>query len=152
MEWATLREDAVQAVADTLEAALSTLRVQCLTELSDGIQDMPLVQVHWESDNFDPAGNSGQTSFRGGMKQIDLNLELLGFVHPRSIYGEDVEDATQWADRVAWVLMSQDTDHYGTTGSPSLKTQTVSTKLTTWDLGNNGQAIGFITSLTLRVY
>ena len=152
MDWQTIQVDATEAVADTLAAALPTLRVQCLDDLSDGVQDKPLAQVHFKGSHMDPSGNSGQTSFRGGVKQLDVDIQILVFVHSRSVYGEDIQDTTEWADRVLWVLMSQDTSKFGTTGSPSVRGDVSRTAVTIWDLATNGQAAGFTVDLTLRVY
>lgn len=152
MNWDTLTVDAIEAVAATLTVGLPDARVQALEDLSDGLADLPLIQVHWTDDDIDPYGNTDQTTFRGGVKQVTMTMQLWGFIRARSVYADDTVAVAEWVDKLRVVLFAQDVTKFGTAGSPRIRSFAIRTEATSWDTADQRTIMGFRSLLTLRIF
>lgn len=152
MSWATLSRDVVQAVTDTLSAGLSGLRVQSLANLSDGVQDMPMLRVHWMSDNVDPHGNTDRTVFRGLLKQTEMVIDARVFVCIQAVQGEGETDMTTWNDAIRSLLFDQTTSPFGVTGSPRFQAFSWRAERTNWELPDKRTAVGITVTMTFRIF
>ncbi|MFA4973450.1 MAG: hypothetical protein WC683_12600 [bacterium] len=152
MDWDTLATDAVQAVSDTFEAGLADLRVQELSELSDGTQDMPMLRVYWISNEVDPYGSTDRSAFGGALKQVDMTIEARVLVRIQSVHGEGELDLCAWADAIQDILFDQEGTLFGTTGRPRLRSFSWRAQRMNWELPDNRTAVGILVTLTFRVF
>jgi len=152
MNWTTLVVDVQEAIATTLDDALADVRVEALEDLSDGLADLPMIQVQFTGYSMDPMGGTDRSSFQGGVKQVEMNVELWGFIRQRGVFADDVVAMSEWADLIRNVLEAQDTTHFGTTGSPRIRSFAHSTETIAWDAADNRSILGFRTTLTLRIF
>jgi hypothetical protein len=101
--------DAVEA---TLGAATGLTDSQSYDELTEGVQDMPLLQVYPENGETDIAGNADRTSFRGGVRQAQVVLHADLFARQRSHIGEDMATLLPLVDAVIVRLEAQTVKPY----------------------------------------
>jgi hypothetical protein len=153
-------EDVIRAIAETFEAALGLeqgeekyLRVQCLEGLSDAPQDVPLLQVHWMGDNTDPTTRTERSSFQGGLKQTQIDIQLWLFSTFQILEGEvSLRNATCY-DRVRDVLLQQNTMFFGTTGAPRIRGFEFRTETVRWNVPvREHPVVGARIFLTIRVF
>ena len=152
MEWATLTVDTVTAVKDVLEAALPTTRVQALGSLSDGVQDVPIIQVHYQGEGPEP-GSATDHTVHAGVMQCDMRLGILAFVRYRSKFSADSVAIAEWVDLYRTVLRANTKTRWGTTGSPSIRSFS-SSQLDpiAWEVAGQKTVMGFSATLTLRIF
>ena len=97
------------AIEGTLATATGLTNSQDYNELTEGMQDIPNLQVYWRSANQDPIGNTTQRSFRGGVKQTDLTFYADLYARQRSHIGEDMAALLPLVDAISAVLEAQKT-------------------------------------------
>jgi hypothetical protein len=153
INWETLTEDVLKAIAETLEAELPDVRVQTLEELSDGYQDLPMLQVHWMGDVVDPwSRQTDRTTFQGLLKQVEKEVELWVFSHSESLVGENAQVNAQRMDELTYVLLLQGTTLFGTTGSPKIRSFRFRATPVRWTLQRGHAVVGARVTLTLRIF
>ncbi len=102
-----------RAVADTLKAvkssfATSPVIVQNFDELTEAVNDWPLLQVLPKKGKVDPfASNTERSSFGGKVQATSFGIEIIGYAKPRAELAEDIEAQVALIDGVDVVLSSQ---------------------------------------------
>jgi len=104
------------AIADTFKAASITdpvsgnvLRVQDYDELTEGLADMPTLQVYPQGGTTDVATANDRSAFRGRVRQTDTTFILDLYARRRVHIGEDMEIVVKLVDLVIAVLQNQTT-------------------------------------------
>lgn len=102
-----------RAVADTLKAVKSSFTatpviVQNYDEITEGVNDWPLLQVLPRKGKVDPfASNTERSSFGGKVQATSFSLEIIGYAKPRAYLAEDLKAQMALVDGVDVVLSSQ---------------------------------------------
>ncbi len=107
-----------RAVADTLKAVRSPwgketdrhglVFVQNYDEITEGVNDWPLLRVlpnSGQTDNF--ASNTERSSFGGKIQATSFTIEVIGYAKPRADLAEDLAAQIALVDAVDVVLSSQ---------------------------------------------
>ena len=100
------------AIESTLATATGLTFTQDFDELSEGINDTPLLQVYWEDTNTDPASGTSMTSFAGRVRQTSLTFFGDLYARQRSHMAEDMAALYPLIDAIQVVLEAQDTAPY----------------------------------------
>lgn len=105
-----------RAVADTLKAVRSPknpennglVLVQNYDEITEGVNDWPLLRVLPKKGQTDPfASNTERSSFGGKVQVSSFTLEIVGYAKPRAELMEDLAAQVALVDGVDVVLSSQ---------------------------------------------
>ena len=107
------------AIETTLAAAttLSTTsaRTQSYDELTEGIQDVPLLQVYPESGSQSPPGMTDRHTFGGAgnpVRQTEFLIHADYYARQRSHIGEDMAALVDGIDAIQNILEAQDKKPY----------------------------------------
>jgi len=104
-----------RAVADTLKAVRSpwsgdVVLVQNYNEVTEGVNDWPLLRVLPHSGNTDAfAANTERLSFGAKVQATSFTVEVLGYAKPRADLMEDLAAQVALVDAVDVVLGQQKT-------------------------------------------
>ena len=109
------------AVKNYLSTAASLKRSESYNQLTEGINDYPLMQVYWQSIDCDWQSNTERTTFQGGVKQKDLVIHADLYGRPRSHLGEDNAAVTVLANEVVDLLEATGCPPFGLTGLKNFK-------------------------------
>jgi hypothetical protein len=94
-------EDINTAIADTMREITGVV-VQDFDELTEGINDWPLIQVYWERYVPDRrADNNERSTFGAGVRVSQATFHIDVFAKPRAHIGEDV---TKLLTVMGWVI------------------------------------------------
>ena len=93
------------------------LIAQSYDELTEGMQDTPVLQVLPMDSDVDAATDTDRTTFKGCIKHGRYHFVLHGYARPRSHVGEDVEAAIRMWDACEAVLEDEGTDCVAATGT-----------------------------------
>jgi hypothetical protein len=103
------------AIEDTLDAATTLKRSQSYDELTDGVQDTPLLQVYPES-GFQSAGSStDRYTFGGGgdpVRQTECVIHADYYARQRAHIGEDMKALVDGIDAMQNIFEAQDRKPY----------------------------------------
>lgn len=97
----------VDAVELTLSAALTTGVSQSYDGLTEGVNDLPTLQVYWESCNQDAQTGTNMSTFQGGTKQTSTVIHADYYARQRSQIGEDMKALVDGTDAIIEVLERQ---------------------------------------------
>ena len=100
------------AIESTLGAAASLVVSQSYNELTEGIIDVPMLQVYWESATQDPSGGSAQSSFRGAIRQTHVVIRVDLYATQRSDMAEDMSKVVTVTEELITILEAQDSRPY----------------------------------------
>lgn len=100
------------AITETLTPAVGLARAQSYDELSEGMNDLPALQVYPEMGNQDPSGNADRTTFRAAVRQTELTIFADYYARQRSHIGEDMAALVSGIDAIVDELEKQDTKPY----------------------------------------
>ncbi len=99
------------AIKDTLATATGLTFAQSYNELTEGINNTPMLQVYWQSHLVDPDSNTAQRSFGGGKegvtRQTSLTFHADLFPRQRSHLDEDMGALLPLVDAIQAVLEAQ---------------------------------------------
>lgn len=95
------------AVKDTLAGATGLTYAQSYNELTEGINDSPMLQVYWQSHRVDPASNTSQTTFRAVVRQTSLIFFADLYPRQRSHIDEDMGALLPLVDAIDDILEAQ---------------------------------------------
>ena len=111
------------AIADDLETAtgLGADAVQDFDELSEGINDTPMLQVYWFDTTTDPTSGAAQSSFRGVVRQTSMTFRADLYARQRSHIGEDMEALLPLIDAIQIRLEAQKADRFGLEGVKAIE-------------------------------
>jgi hypothetical protein len=102
----------VDAIETTLGAAVTVARSESYDELTEGIHDLPMLQVYPEAGSQDPAGGTERTSFQAGVRQTEFTIHADYYARQRRDIGEDMNALVAGIDALQDVLEAQDTKPY----------------------------------------
>jgi len=100
------------AIETTLATATTSPKTESYDELSEGLQDMPLLQVYWEASMQSPPGGTDRYTFQGGVRQSWITIHADYYAQQRSHLGEDMEALVDGIDALTDVLEGQDLKPY----------------------------------------
>lgn len=100
------------AIENTLGAATGIVRGQSYDELTEGIQDMPLLQVYPEMLHGNAVGETDRSTFRAGVRQTEIVILGDLYARQRSHMGEDMKAMVDSVDAIVTVIEAQDTKPY----------------------------------------
>lgn len=98
--------DICDGIANTFAADIDITTVQSYNQLTESINraDLPLIQVYWESIQWDTTGNTDRTTFGGGVRSKLLTIHVDLYAAPRSHLNENMGDLVYQIDSVVAVL------------------------------------------------
>ena len=139
------------AVKDTLSAASGMTYAQSYNELTEGINDTPMLQVYWQSHRVDPDSNTAQRSFRGVTRQTSLVFYADLFPRQRSHIDEDMGALLPLVDAIDEVLEAQRVKPYfGLEGIEAIEGWEAQQVL--FEYPNNIKFLGARFTIRLRVF
>lgn len=100
------------AIEETLGAATGITRSESYDELTEGIHDLPMLQVYPENGNQDAFTSTDRTTFRGGVRQTSLMIHADLYAQQRAHIGEDMKKLVDSIDAITDVFEAQDTKPY----------------------------------------
>jgi len=100
------------AVATTFGAATGLTYTQSYNQLKEGVNDTPTLQVYWENIGGDPSGNADRTTFKGIVRQADVQIYCDLYAAQRSEVGENMAVLLPLVDAMIDVIEQQDTKAY----------------------------------------
>lgn len=101
------------AIENTLATAVGLTYSQDYDELTEGMQDMPNLQVYWFSGpDTDPTSGSARTTFKAGVRQKSITFHADLFARQRSNIGEDMSALLPLVDAIHDVLEAQQEQPY----------------------------------------
>ncbi|MDZ4771207.1 MAG: hypothetical protein SGJ24_18960 [Chloroflexota bacterium] len=110
------------AIARALASAAGIVRVQDAAALTEGIPDLPLIQVLWTGSQTSPGAASDRLTFGAGVRSTDITFTIDVYARPRSHLGEDAARAIDTADAVQAVLESErHPPFFGVTGANAIR-------------------------------
>lgn len=92
------------AIKTTLATATGLTYAQSYSEISDGMQDQPLLQVYWEDITQDPSGTIDRTTFHKAVKQEVVTIFADLYARQRAHIGEDMGALVPLVDAIKAVL------------------------------------------------
>jgi hypothetical protein len=111
--------DAFDGAAVVLNAGVPavTIDAQSYDEITEGMQNTPVVQV-WPTDSLtDATTDTDRTTFKGCVKHGQYQFTVRGFARPRSQVGEDMEATVRMWDALEAILEEEGTDCTGAGGT-----------------------------------
>lgn len=103
-------------ILDAVEASLSTAptlaRSMSYDELTEGINDTPLLQVYPESGDQDPTDNTDRTTFKAGVRQTNILINCDYYAQQRKHIGEDMAALVDGIDAMTNIFEAQDAKPY----------------------------------------
>lgn len=109
----------IDAVETVLSAAPSLARSESYDELTEGIEDLPMLMVYPESNATDSTGQTDRTSFggRGGaedkptrVKNYVIMADL--YAAQRAVLGQDMSQLVETVNELEIILEDQDVKPY----------------------------------------
>ncbi len=92
------------AIRNTLATATGLNVAQDTTQITEGIHDLPLLQVYPESGEVDPSGRTDRTTFGAGVQQDRMVIHADLYVRQRSHLQEDMDTLIDMIDAVIYTL------------------------------------------------
>jgi hypothetical protein len=110
------------AIEAALAAATGLTYSQDYNELTEGMQDIPTLQVYWFSGpKTDPTSGSAQTTFGAGVRQKSITFHADLYARQRSHIGEDMAALLPLVDAIHNVLESQQKPYFGLAGIKAIE-------------------------------
>jgi len=103
------------AIESTLGAATILKRSESYDELSDGLQDLPMLQVYWEATTQSPPGGTDRHTFGGSgapVRQSWITIYADYYARQRAHLAEDMKSLVDGADEIQTILEAQDQKPY----------------------------------------
>lgn len=100
------------ALDTTFSAILSIPYVHVPSEMREGMQDAPLLQIYPADMNQDPTGDADRTTFRAVVRQTVQTWYVDLYARQTSDLGEDMAILLPLADAIVDKLEEQDTKPY----------------------------------------
>jgi hypothetical protein len=105
------------AIETTLAAATLAMRTQSYDGLTEGMNDVPTLQVYPDGGNQDAQYATDRTTFKAGTRQTSITIFADYYARQRSQLGEDMKALVDGIDAITDVFEAQDTTPYfGLTG------------------------------------
>lgn len=100
------------AIDTTLSAATGLTYTQTFSGLSEGMQNLPVLQIYPESLRQDATTGSDRTTFKAGVRQTEIIVNCDLYARQRRDLGEDMAALIPLIDAIQDVLEQQDTKPY----------------------------------------
>lgn len=106
--------DAIETTlsAATTLTALAGTHSQSYDELTEGVNDLPMLQVYPQSGSQDAAGRTDRTTFGGGNRQTEFVIHADYYARERSHIGEDMALLVNGIDAMQTIFEAQDKKPY----------------------------------------
>lgn len=141
----------VDAVKTTLSAAPSLAGSQSYDQLTEGMNDLPMLQVYPEGANIDAQYATDRTTFQGGCRQTSQTIFADYYARHRSQLDEDMAQLVTGIDELTDIIESQ--NHLPLFGLVGIKTFHWSWQRAIFDYGGgNTIYMGARFTIVLRVY
>ena len=102
------------AIAETLGSAAGISRAQDAADLTEGMPDLPALQVYWQSLSTDAdSADTDRRTFGAGVRVSRLTFHADVYARQRSHLGEDMARVLELAEAVQTVLENQTTPLFG---------------------------------------
>jgi hypothetical protein len=139
------------AIESTLAAATTVARSESYDELTEGVQDFPMLQVYPEAGNVDAVGSTDRTTLQAGCRQTSVTIHADYYARQRSQLDEDMKALVNGIDALTNVLEQQDTKPYF--GLDGIRAFRWEWRRVTFVYGDGGQPmVGARFVLTVRVF
>jgi hypothetical protein len=102
----------LDAVEGTLATAPTLARSMSYDELTEGINDTPLLQVYPEAGDQDPTTANDRTTFTAGVRQTNITINCDYYAQQRKHLGEDMAALVDGIDAMTNLFEAQDTKPY----------------------------------------
>jgi hypothetical protein len=96
-----------KSIRDTLASAKGMNRAESGQEITESIPDVPLLQVYFETEDTDGSGNTGQTTFRAGVRVSHVTVHTDVYVSQRAHIDQDIAACEAMAEEVRSILADQ---------------------------------------------
>jgi hypothetical protein len=100
-------------IESALSAATTLARSQSYDELTEGVHDIPTLQVYPESGLQDAGGNTDRTTFGAGVRQTEFTIHADYYAAQQSNIGEDMAALVNGIDAIQNELEKQDSTRFG---------------------------------------
>ena len=139
------------AVKTTLAADTGLNRAMSYNQLTEGMNDLPALQVYPESVGQDPTGNADRTTFQAGRRQSSIIIHADLYARQRSHLGEDMAALVNRWDAAITILEAQNTKPYF--GLDGLQAFAWTSQRVVFQYGDGGLPyVGVRFILTFRVF
>jgi len=136
-----LISDICNGIATTLRTDVDITIVQSYDQLSESINrgDLPLVQVYWESIQWDVTGNTDRTTFGGKIRTKRAVFHLDLYAATRSHLNENMGDLIAGIDSIIAVLEAEETQpFFGVTGIKNVSVDSIDRVVFEYTSGSGG--------------
>jgi hypothetical protein len=113
----------INAIVAQLEADFPALRVQGPSNITEGIPQVPLLQIYPESGEAAAGQQTDQNTFQRGLVISSLTLVMDLYARKRSEIGTDMEVQLEWIDHLDQWLLELDRPYFGIDVVQALKWQ-----------------------------
>jgi hypothetical protein len=97
----------LNAVEATLSAAASIKNSQSYNQLTEGMNDLPCLQVYPDGANVDAQYATDRTTFQGGCRQTSQTIFVDYYARQRSQLNEDMAQLVTGIDELTDIIESQ---------------------------------------------
>lgn len=142
----------MDAVEATLATAPTLARSQSFDDLSEGINDTPLLQVYPESWTQDAVHTgTDRTTFQGKVRQTEFVVNVDYYAQQRKHIGEDMAELVAGADALIAIFEAQDKKPYF--GLMGIQAFHWIAQRVTFEYGDPAiKYVGYRVTLTVRVF
>lgn len=138
-------------IKDTLEAASGIVKAQSIEDLTEGYEDLPLLQVYFESGETDTMTGGDRSTFRAGTRVSDTLVYADVICTQRSHLDQDMTKIAEMLAAVEEVLEEQQVKPYF--GNASIKGFSWSWRRVNFDRGEQGITYpGLRFSINVKVF
>lgn len=110
------------AIAHDLKMSQKVKRVMEPREMKESVEDLPLVQLYPQTIEGSGDSQTDRSTFRAGVRERQVVLQIDVFARPRSHIGEDMQATLEVADGVIDRLdQQQGAPYFGLAGFKSFK-------------------------------
>ena len=102
----------LDGITATLAADPAIKQALTMEDITESVQVVPACLVYIAEFNTDIQTQNSQTTFRGGVRQNQVVVNVDALARRRSHIGEDMKDVTELADVIVAILEAQKTHPY----------------------------------------
>lgn len=102
----------IEAIRAALAVASGINEAQASTTMTESIQNLPVLQVYLETEETSADSGTDRTTFRAGVRQPEITINVDVYVRQRAHIGEDLAACYVTAQAVRDVLAAQNTQPY----------------------------------------
>ena len=141
----------LDAVTSTLATAPILAKAMSYDELTEGMNDLPALEVYWDSLEQDRSTETDRTTFGGGVRQSGISVAIDYYAQQRRHIGEDMAKLVAGLDQLVAILEAQRLSPYF--GLAGIKTFGWTAERVTFEYGEAAiKYVGVRFALTLGVF